>query len=64
MSAGSHLEDVDDEGEDVADEEDQHDHHQHRRQAHLFLLQPGITIQQLSKVLLISNDNGNGNDGI
>ena len=35
-----YLQDVDDEGEDVADEEDQHDYHQHRCQANLLLLQP------------------------
>ena len=38
----AHLQDVDDEGKDVADEEDQDDHHQHRRQANLLLLQPAI----------------------
>ncbi len=35
------LENVDNEGEDVADEEDKDDDHEHRRKPDLFLLQAG-----------------------
>ena len=49
----AHLQDVDDQGKDVADEEDQDNHHQHCRQANLLLLQPVIWN---SYIMLVSQE--------